>query len=99
MSTRLLILVVVLALFPCALNADDGWRRTAQGWEHISHWNAKRLAVAEARPAPSGVSFLQLSVFEIALSAAALALFSPSVRYSANSVLVVRTEGDGSTIP
>ena len=42
---------------PVATNADDGWRRTELGWEHVTSWSEPAMATAAVPvfhwPAPS----------------------------------------------
>jgi len=43
-----------------AAEIDDGWRRTRDGWEHISTWHIPRADLPyEPLPASSQVSFWQ----------------------------------------
>jgi hypothetical protein len=60
------------------IKADDGWRRTAQGWERSSVWQAAPvrkpvIATNSSLPHPG-----QLAALEVVVSCLVLGLFAPS---------------------
>lgn len=80
-----LLLAIVLLGASAELTADDGWRRTAQGWEHKSGWELSPFATRPVAPQqsrsslqpvvfhPGGVALLQ-----VAASCVVLGLFAPT---------------------
>jgi hypothetical protein len=83
---RCFLLIPVLALMTIAtVDAEDGWRRTAQGWEKVNIARARvafsePLVVAKSDPIHPG----QLGILQVAGSCLVLALF-------ASQATIVRT--------
>jgi len=77
---RCFLLVPVLTLMTIAtINADDGWRRTAQGWEKI---HIKPDVVSKNDPIHPG----QLGLLQVAGACLVLGLFT-------SRAAIVRTAG------
>jgi hypothetical protein len=71
-------MLVVLFTGTNSIDADDGWRRTAHGWEHVSTWATESdLPVMPAdcsyRPAQT-IHPVLLAVLQLAGASLALAL-------------------------
>lgn len=87
----LLLLAVSLSLVATGLSADDGWRRTAQGWEQKSAWQTK---FSRQTSSPGGGHFTalqsqaalqpvvvhpgQVALLQVAGSCLVLSLFAPT---------------------
>ena len=72
----LLILLVLTLTTVGTTKADDGWRRTAHGWERTTVWQGHRttrqpVVVAKSDPIHPG----QLAIWQVALSCLVLGLF------------------------
>lgn len=78
---RCLLLLPFLALATVGtINADDGWRRTARGWERTSAWEST-ATVAVTRPSVEVVKNNplhpgQLALLQVAGSCLVLGLFA-----------------------
>jgi hypothetical protein len=59
---------------------DDGWRRTAQGWEHRSHWEV--LASMQQEPFGRRCRPWTIAALQLLLSLLAFQLACPAVRQS-----------------
>jgi hypothetical protein len=69
----LVVLGVLASADSHSLSADDGWRRTAQGWEHVSTWQFPRRTSSLVYRPPQVVHPLLLVAFQGTLSVLALA--------------------------
>lgn len=90
-----------------ALQADDGWRRTAQGWEHISAWQidsrSPRRTSPQAYQPPQVMHPLYLVLVQVGASIVALLFVAPPIIQGANAVQCMPacslTEGGKRPIP
>lgn len=68
--------VLIVSLLPASGGADDGWRRTAQGWEQVSAW--ERPPAVEVKVTPPLLHPLHLAAIQVIASTLVLAFFTPN---------------------
>jgi hypothetical protein len=75
---KVLLLLGLLLAAVQTVQADDGWRRTAQGWERGTTWSGRGESHRHGPLEPEPIHPAQLAVLEIAAGCLALACFAPS---------------------
>lgn len=96
LACRTFLCLAILALGTIGpVDADDAWRRTAQGWERNTTWETTRPTIRPSqRPAMAARTPVhpgQLAILQVAASCLVLAAFSsrlPSNRRLAPSVVI-----------
>ena len=76
-AVAFVLLTITCVAHAAGSDADDGWRRTKDGWEHISTWNlgSRTLPTRRFVP-PSTGSLLAIGSLHPALIATGLLLLS-----------------------